>query len=159
MAPVANSEFWSRRIINLKQDGVYHVLKKFRSYKLHHLEDLKNPLWKSPLKTPSTYFSSVIHHRPCLKRSPDLRIWIIFILWFEIFPLWCSQFFLIFIEWCFSLLQIQSICSPVTRTRRMPYILWTVNKSVNWLFCSQNSATTGISRHSNFDFFFKMSLF
>lgn len=155
LAPVAGLKLWWRRIINLTQDGVYHVLMKFRSYTFQHLEDLENPLWKSPLKTPSAWFASGIHHWPCLERSPDLRIWIMFILWLEIFPLWCSQFFLIFMEWCFNLLQIQSICSPVTRNRRIPYILWTVNKSVNWLFCSQNSATTGISWHSNFDFAWK----
>ena len=121
---------------------------------------------KSPFKSPLPTPVPRRHHRLCwrcnpsyLKRSTSLWIRIMFLLWFEIFPLWCSQLFLIFMVWCFSLLQIQSMCSPVTRTRRMPYILWTVNKSINWLLCSQNSVTTGISQHSNLDFFLKMSLF
>lgn len=119
----------------------------------------KSP-FKSPVPTPTPNHRMCWQYNPSyLKRSASLWIRIMFLLWFEIFPLWCSQLFLIFMGWCFSLLQFQSICSPVTRTRRMPYILWTVNKSVNWLFCSQNSVTTGISRHSNLDFFLKMRLF
>lgn len=143
----------------MKQVEVYHVLIKLRSSNFHHLEDLENLHSKFPLKTHSACVGSVIHHWLCLKESAALRIRIIFLLRFQIFPLWCSQLFLIFMELCFSLLQIESICSPVTRTRRMPYILWTVNKSVNWLFCSQNSVTTGISWHSILDFCLKMSLF
>lgn len=132
---------------------------RWRSYCFCSLENLENPHSKVPFQHPpptTACVGSIIHH---IWKGPHLWIRIMFLLWFEIFPLWCSQLFLIFMGWCFSLLQIQSICSPVTRTRRMPYILWTVNKSVNWLFCSQNSVTTGISRHSNLDFFLKMRLF
>lgn len=92
LAPVANLELWSRRIENLKQARVYHVLRKLRSYNFYRLEDLKCPHLKSPLKTPSGYTCSVISHWSCLKGSTALRIRIIFLM-FETFSLWCSQLF------------------------------------------------------------------
>lgn len=81
-----------------------------------------------------------------------------FLLRFETFPLWCSQLFLMFTGWCFSVANSEHMFTS-DKNQRMPYILWTVNKSINWLLCSQNSVTTGISRHSNLDFCLKMSLF
>lgn len=127
---------------------------RWRHYNFCSLENLENPHSKPLPMCWQCYPSLIISEKICCSLNKDhvsTVVWDI--------PLWCSQLFLIFMGWCVSLLQIQSTCSPVTRTRRMPYILWTVNKSVNWFFCSQNPATTGISRHSNLDSCLKISLF
>lgn len=152
-------EAWNSLLKDDKFETEWGLSYPYETEKLPYLpvrQSQKHPI-KTPFLDSFTCVGSIIHHGLYLKRFAALWVRVIFPCGLDL-PLWCSQLFLIFMKWCFSLLQIQSIWSLVTRTRRMPYILWTVNKSVNWLFCSQNAVTTGINWHSNLDFCFNMSL-
>lgn len=141
----ASLEFWSRTIIC---GTGWYLTYPYEMEKLLFLFFRKPG--KSPFKVPFQH----PHHRMCwqynpsyLKRSASLNKNHVSTVVWDI-SLWCSQLFLIFVMVLQSVANSEHMFTS-DKNRRMPYILWTVNKSVNWLFCSQNSVTTGISRHSN----------